>query len=242
MHIGCHNDLDCTLFGALFLTLLTTSCCFPAGPLRCAFLLLLRLQSPRIMGEFTISTVMTIVVWMSSLGVIGINLFIVGGFLVDEGDSTPGGGWWLYTCAGVGGLLYLGFILFLMWQDLVRWGRRAASLFVKLGGHDVVHDYAAAANSPDDTDSDLGGSLQRASLQDDDGRELLAAGLRGRSSSGPGPDYAPVSTGWSLARRAEDRENGGRAEKDAGGGQTSPVLSSPGDAHRSGEEGGDSRA
>ncbi|CAM9451693.1 unnamed protein product, partial [Hapterophycus canaliculatus] len=93
-------------------------------------------NSPSIMGEFTISTSMTAFVWLVSIGIIAINLFIVGGFLVDEGSSSDGGGGWLYAIVGVGASLYLGFILFLMRQDIQKLRRRAGSLFLKLGGHD----------------------------------------------------------------------------------------------------------
>lgn len=101
------------------------------------------------MGEFTISTSMTAFVWLVSIGIIAINLFIVGGFLVDAGNASDGGGGWLYAVVGVGGSLYLGFILFLMRQDLQKLRRKAVSLFLKLGGHDWAGGYTISNGEPD---------------------------------------------------------------------------------------------
>lgn len=161
------------------------------------------------MGEFTISTSMTIFVWLVSVGVIGINLFIVGGFLVDEGNSSASAGGWIYASAAFSGLLYLGFILFLMWEDLLKLKRRARAFFVKLGGYDVVGRYGShpsADNGVDDGNS--GGRPHRVPLQDEeDGGDSkpLAPGSGFGSSvngprqddslSGPGQDYAPVTRG-----------------------------------------------
>lgn len=122
------------------------------------------------MGEFTISTSMTAFVWLVSIGIIAINLFIVGGFLVDEGNAADGGGGWLYAIVGVGASLYLGFILFLMRQDLQKLRRRAGSLFLKLGGHDWVGGHVVSNGGPSSgvnhvrpqriPSEDDGGSLQ----------------------------------------------------------------------------------
>lgn len=91
------------------------------------------------MGEFTISTSMTAFVWMVSVGVIAINLFIVGGFLVEQGKaSSDGYGAWLYGVTGVGASLYLSFILFLVRDDLQKLKRRTTEVFLKLGGYDFV--------------------------------------------------------------------------------------------------------
>ncbi|CBN78636.1 divalent metal transporter [Ectocarpus siliculosus] len=94
-------------------------------------------NSPHVMGEFTITSSMTAFVWMVSIGIIGINISIVLGFLFDEGISSEGAAApWLYACTAIGASLYLGFILFLMREDLQKLRRRAESLFWELGRHD----------------------------------------------------------------------------------------------------------
>eukprot|EP00752_Nemacystus_decipiens_P010258 g9142.t1 len=95
-------------------------------------------NSPHIMGDLAIGSSMAVFVWFISLGIIAVNLFIVGGFLVDQGNSSDGASGWLYAGAGIGASLYLGFILFLLRQDLQKLKRRAGSLFMKLGGYDFV--------------------------------------------------------------------------------------------------------
>ncbi|CAM9921466.1 unnamed protein product, partial [Pylaiella littoralis] len=95
-------------------------------------------NSPHIMGEFTISTSMTAFVWMVSVGVIAINLYIVGSFVVEDSSSPNGYGGWLYAGAGIGASLYMAFILFFMREDLRKLRRRAGEKFLKLGGYDFV--------------------------------------------------------------------------------------------------------
>ncbi|CAN0208533.1 unnamed protein product, partial [Ectocarpus fasciculatus] len=82
-------------------------------------------NSPHIMGEFTITSSLTAFVWMVSIGIIGINIYIVVGFLFDEGISSEGeASTWLYACTAFVASLYLGFILFLMREDLQKLRRR----------------------------------------------------------------------------------------------------------------------
>lgn len=165
------------------------------------------------MGEFTIGAATTLFVWIVSLGIIAINLFIVGGFLVDQG-----GGGWLYAGVGIGGSLYLSFILFLMWPDLVKIKRHAGSFFLKLGGYDEVGRYEVFPNSPGSIQGGGGGrlGLDRLALEGDDGDD--SSGLLGpqsaqrslRSLSGPGEDYAPSSrvVGFNETGDGDHRYNG----------------------------------
>lgn len=153
------------------------------------------------MGEFTIGTSMTLFVWIVSLGIIVINLYIVGGFVVEQGNSGEGDGGWLYTCVGVGGSLYLFFVLFLMWPDFVKFKRHAGSFFLKLGGYDEVGRYEVFPDSPGNIQGDGDGRSGRERLamesdEGDDSSELLgpqSARRSLRSLSGPGEGCAPSS-------------------------------------------------
>lgn len=184
------------------------------------------------MGEFTISTSMTVFVWFVSIGIIAINLFIVGGFLVDEGNSSDGGSGWMYAGAGLGASFYLGFILFLLREDLQKLRQRAGSLFLMLGGYDFV----------------VGGRArkQRVPSQDDGLFDFLETPdtVEGSAPSKPPlsgvwQDYAPVSV-----EPNQDRENGERA--DGFGGEGDGEIGQAGsrlrDAHRSVDNGDDARA
>lgn len=162
------------------------------------------------MGEFTISASMTLFVWIVSLGVIGINLFIVGGFLVDDGNDAADGGWWRYAAAGIGTIFYLGFILFLMWNDLHKLKRRAALLFITLGSYDVVGPPAGHPRTPDEVHGDGSGRPCRLPSQDDDETcEPLTPGLGVSSLSAPGRDTASARTGNGDGERRENGERGG---------------------------------
>lgn len=225
------------------------------------FLVSTPLESPHIMGEFTIGTSMTMFVWIVSMGIIAVNLYIVGGFLVDEGNSAKGGGGWLYACVGIGGCLYLTFILFLMWPDFVKLKRHACSFFLKLGGYDEVGRYDVFPDSPGslqggDLDMVGGGRLGlRGGLtldnnDDDDSSELLGPQSSGqRSLSGVGEDYAPVSrvVGFNEGGGNDHRYNGvGQHPSGARDGGSSPAAASTltaGTGHRGHEaKENDSRA
>lgn len=84
---------------------------------------------------------MTVLVWILALCIIGINLYIVGGFVVDEAGNYPNGAGWIYALSGVAALLYLAFIAALVSQDLAWCRQRAGDAFKKLGSHDVVEGY-----------------------------------------------------------------------------------------------------
>lgn len=194
------------------------------------------------MGEFTIGTSMSVFVWMVSLGVIIINLYIVGGFLVDEGSSSPTGQGWVYALAGiVAATLYLGFILFLMWQDLVKFKGQVAAMFIKLGGHDSAGAaYTIHSNTAEDILSDGSGRPQQLPTEEDDCYNPLVPGPNHSSSSGvSGADYDPVGRGSDHERKDGVLENSQRGQ----GGTKLGMPSSPtSDASQSGRLGGDSRA
>lgn len=154
------------------------------------------------MGEFVISAAMTAFVWLISLGVIAINLYIVGGFLVDAGNASDNGGEWLYAGTGAGAFLYLGFTIFLMREDLQKLKQRLGSMVLKLGGYDFVggHDVVETGSHH------IPGRAQRVPSEDGDSLEFpdpeeVATGGSGpggpgsnkRPLSGVGQDYAPVS-------------------------------------------------
>lgn len=167
------------------------------------------------MGEFTISASMTLFVWIVSLGVIGINLFIVGGFLVDEGNDAGDGGWWLYAAAGIGATLYLGFILFLMWNDLRKMKRQASLLFITLGGYDVVGPPAGHPRTPDGVHRNGNGHPYQLPSENDESCEPLTPGLGETSLSAPGRDAAPARA---ESLDGERRENGGGGGENSGSG------------------------
>lgn len=188
------------------------------------------------MGEFTITTAMSAFVWLISIGIIAVNIFIVGGFLVDEGISSEGASGWLYAGTGVGAVLYLGFILFLLRQDLQKLKQRAGSLFVMLGSYDFV---AATAYS----------RKQRVPSEDDGLCDLMetpdmAAVSVGNTLplSSVGQDYAPVSVGSNLDREGgEGEDDNGFGTRGGGGGEDGEIgqRGRIGDERRSGEENGD---
>ena len=167
------------------------------------------------MGEFTISTSMTLFVWIVSLGIISINLYIVGGFFVDQRNSAKGGGGWLYASVGIGGSLYLAFILFLMWPDFVKFKHHVGSIFLKLGGYDEVGRYDVFPDSPGNLQEDISGRAERGRLMleddgGDDSSELLGQQSARRSPSGPGEEYAPSSrvVGFNETGDGDLRYNG----------------------------------
>lgn len=119
------------------------------------------------MGEFAITSSVTAFVWMVSIGIIGINIYIVVGFLFDEGISSEGAAaTWLYALTAFGAFLYLGFILFLMRDDLQKLRRRAESLFWELGRHDQVGFYAL---NDDSHPGDSGGRPELLQSTSEDG-------------------------------------------------------------------------
>lgn len=183
------------------------------------------------MGEFTISSAMSAFVWFVSIGIIAVNLFIVGGFLVDQGNSSEGASGWLYAGAGVGASFYLGFILFLLRQDLQKLKRRAGSLFMTLGGSDFVISGSALSRK------------HRVPSEDDglcdylETPDTVAGAVESEPAmSGVGREYAPVGVDPHL-----DREGGGRVVNGFGetGNRGSGRLDDEG---RSVEDGDDARA
>lgn len=207
------------------------------------------------MGEFTIGTSMTVFVWIVSLGIIAINLYIVGGFVVDQGNSGEGDGNWLYASVGIGGSLYLSFIIFLMWPDFVKFKRHAGSFFLKLGGYDEVGRYEVFPNSPGSIQGDGSrrSGRERLTLEGDDGddsSELLgpqSAQRSSRSLSGPGEDYAPSSrvVGLHEIGDGEHRYNGVGVRPEDGGASPTASLAAVvtgGNGYQGGESDEDSRA
>ena len=197
------KQINCTLF--------VLSLALPSSLLSCK-----KKQSPHIMGEFTITSAMSAFVWLISIGIIAVNLFIVGGFLVDQGNSTEGASGWLYAGAGVGASLYLGFILFLLRDDLQRLKRRAASLFMMLGGYDFVSGGGGGGGISNATPY----SRKHRVPSEDDGLcdflespDMAAVAVGNKPPlSGVGQDYAPVSAGSSILDREEEE-----GERDGGG-------------------------
>lgn len=201
------------------------------------------------MGEFTISSAMSAFVWFVSIGIIAVNLFIVGGFLVEQGNSDEGASAWLYAGTGVGASLYLGFILFLLRDDLQKLRRRAGSLFMMLGGYDFVSGGGGGGG---------GGALsrkQRVPSEDDGLCDFLetpdtAAGAVASKPpllSGVGQDYAPVSVEPDLDReggeRADDSVGGGGGGRGgSGGAEIAPGGGRLGDERRGVENGDEERA
>lgn len=109
------------------------------------------------MGDMAIKPFMTVFVWILALCIIGINLYIVGGFVVDQASDYPNGAGWIYALSGVATLLYLAFIAALVSQDLAWCRKRAGDAFKKLGSHDVVGGYdiledlsTSTTNSPEE--------------------------------------------------------------------------------------------
>lgn len=102
------------------------------------------------MGAFTIRTHMAIFIWISAVTIIGINLYIVGGFLVDAGSSAEEGGGWVYVGTAISASFYLGFVLYLMRRDLQYFKQRAGNMLLKLGGSEVseLADMQHGAYSP----------------------------------------------------------------------------------------------
>lgn len=164
------------------------------------------------MGEFTITTSMSVFVWLISVGVIGVNLYIVGGFLVEEGMSTSGGGGVVYAAGGMGAFCYLGFVVYLIRQDLGRLGGRAGALFSKLGVGDVadISELQREVYSPESRGLlqrrrgvngvagrhwrwplEEGGSDGVPETELEEGGEDEDGDNKGRIS-GPGADYAPT--------------------------------------------------
>ncbi|CAM9236002.1 unnamed protein product [Choristocarpus tenellus] len=76
-------------------------------------------SSESIMGEFKIGWMTSVFVWVISIGVIGINIFIVGGFVIDSSDGTSYERMiWIYLGVVALSGLYLGFIVYLLKADL----------------------------------------------------------------------------------------------------------------------------
>ncbi|CAM9277505.1 unnamed protein product, partial [Discosporangium mesarthrocarpum] len=73
-------------------------------------------NSESIMGEFRIGRAMSIVVWVVSLGVIGVNVFIVGGFVLEGSTQTSV---WVYFAVALCMIAYIGFISHLLWEDML---------------------------------------------------------------------------------------------------------------------------
>lgn len=148
-------------------------------------------SSPRIMGEFAISTSMTVFVWFISVGIIGVNLYIVGGFLVDLDTSQNQ---WIYAAAAIAGVFYLSFLGFLMRQDLLRLIDRVGAFFSKLGVgdmSDIAHlQYHAPPESSDLLPGPSGAGRHRMLPSEDSGSE--GATEDGRADGGgfsePGED------------------------------------------------------
>lgn len=197
------------------------------------------------MGDFVIGTSMTVFVWVISLGIIAINLFIVGGFVVDQGTEEGG---WLYACVGVVGSLYLSFIIFLMWPDLVQFKQQACSFFVKLGGYDEVGRYDIFPSSPASIHEYGIGQLE---LDGDDDDDDDSSGLLGPQSarltlSAPGEDYAPSSRVMGFDKGGDhDHRYNGVGERPSGGGdgsRSSPTASLTVASEQPRDEAIDSRA
>lgn len=93
------------------------------------------------MGNLAIKPSMTVFVWILALCIIGINLYIVGGFVIDQASDYPKGAGWIYSLSAVAALFYLAFIATLVSQDLAWCRQRAGDAFKKLGSHDVVEGY-----------------------------------------------------------------------------------------------------
>ena len=192
------------------------------------------------MGEYTITSSMSVFVWFVSLGIIAVNLFIVGGFLVDQGNSDEGASGWLYAAAGVGASFYLGFILFLLRQDLQKLKRRAGSLFMMLGGYDFVvsaHSRKQRVPSEDEGLCDYLETPDTAAVAVGNKPPLL----------GVGQDYAPVSLDSSLDREGDGGERAHGDGFGGGGGDGEIGLGGGGrrvedERRRSVEDGDDARA
>eukprot|EP00611_Tribonema_gayanum_P018116 TRINITY_DN31192_c0_g1_i1.p1 TRINITY_DN31192_c0_g1~~TRINITY_DN31192_c0_g1_i1.p1 ORF type:complete len:658 (+),score=140.42 TRINITY_DN31192_c0_g1_i1:114-1976(+) len=110
--------------------------------------------SKRLMGEFTVGRSMTALLWVLTIGMIGINLYTVLDFFFDDDapkeSTTISSRIMIFTV----GTLYLSFCLYLMWEDLLRLGR-----FIKrIVNRCIVGDRGAIVA----TDEDDGGvSLSR---------------------------------------------------------------------------------
>lgn len=153
------------------------------------------IPSPGIMGEFIISTSMTVFVWFTSVGIIGVNLYIVGGFLLNQGMSTSGNRW-LYAAAAIGGVFYLGFVAFLIRQDLLRLTDKASAFFSQLGVGDLSDIAHLQYHSPPENSDLLPGptAAGRHTNLSDDGESDGApeAGREDGDFSGTGQDYNPL--------------------------------------------------
>lgn len=89
------------------------------------------------MGEFTIRTSLSVFVWFVSVAIIGINLYIVGGFLLEDGGVEPEARTWVYAASAIGGILYISFVGFLIRQDMRRLTGTASAILSKFGVGDV---------------------------------------------------------------------------------------------------------
>lgn len=120
---------------------------------------------------------MAVFVWIVSVGIIGVNIYIVVGFLVDEGKSSAGNGDWVYAAAAIGASFYLGFVLFLMREDFKRLRQRANAVFVKLGVTDVAdlsnlqQQYSLPPSALLSHGDSFGDRLHRRLPSEDDGSE-----------------------------------------------------------------------
>ena len=182
--------------------------------------------SRRIMGEFVIRPSMAIFVWILAVAIIGINLYIVGGFVVEQANGSPSGAGWLYTFSGIAAALYLALIAAMVIQDLAWYRRQAGDLFVKLGRYDTVggspgvmgDDATLLPSCQGEMSGGSGSEDSRQFLRSEDSEDggdtqPLAPGL-GQGSSSPG--YAPPV--GRVDGEVGDQDQEGRRHADNGDG------------------------
>lgn len=90
------------------------------------------------MGPFAIKPRLAIAVWIISVMIIGINLYIVGGFLVDAVDTSDKGAGWIYAATVLGAILYLAFISYLVRRDVASMGKKLGFSLVKGWDNDIT--------------------------------------------------------------------------------------------------------
>lgn len=157
------------------------------------------MHSPHIMGEFTIRTSLSVFVWFVSVAIIGINLYIVGGFLLEDDGIGSEGRNWVYAASAIGGVLYISLVCFLIRQDLRRLTGTAGIILAKFGVgdmSDITQVQYHRAGEGADLLSDMGGSSgrhERLGSEDCGSDGSPEAGrLDGEKDSGHGREYRPV--------------------------------------------------
>lgn len=186
-------------------------------------------RSNEVMGEFAIKPAMTVFVWILALGIIFVNIYIVGDFVEEEANESERADV-LYTFSGIIMTLYLLLIAAVVWQDMpCCWQEAISPKFAFIDRFRSSHFEGCSRIGNDlltgiGSDGRVGGAHRPVGSRHcrvESDRQLLEPGLGEGSSSARWAQFAPAAGpldeeeeaagAWKRAR-GEERKSERRVE------------------------------